>query len=184
MELYLIRHLPTKWNLEGKLQGKRDIPIDFDQIDKYNEKIEANKELLSGLKPFDYVLASSLIRTNQTAALYGFEPTMDSLLDELDFGPYEGNAKASLIKDKGDVWFNNPESIILGESVKTLQNRILLFLNKYKSCEKVLVFGHGSWIRALISMHKSGSVNLMNQFTLANNDLIHLEISSLHISRS
>jgi broad specificity phosphatase PhoE len=174
MHIYLIRHLPTKWNIEGKLQGRRNISIDESKLEDFRERIIENQNLLKEIEPFDVILASSLIRTMQTASVYGYVPSTEPLLDELDFGSYEGKAKKELIGDFHDMWYDNPENIILGEPLISLQERILLFLNKYRKYERVLVFGHGSWIRALISIEKFGSMKEMNQITLDNNELIRI----------
>ena len=53
----------------------------------------------------------------------------------------------------GIKWIENPKELVLGESINNLEERIVTFLTKYKKLTNVLVFGHGSWIRALISYH-------------------------------
>lgn len=170
MQVTLIRHLPTKWNLEHKLQGKRNLPIlpitEFLKID-----IEKNKEKLNALKPPTLILSSTLIRTQQTAEAYGYQPETERLLNELDFGPYEGNLKSQLIKDAGELWYRNPKQSILGEQIADLEIRIKMFLQKYKNEQHVLVFGHGSWIRAFISYIQTRSVDFMNQIHLFNNEM-------------
>jgi len=173
MQITLIRHLPTEWNKEQKLQGKRDIPISPITAEMC-EKIKENQKLLKKLEPFDLVLASSLKRTHQTAMLYGFSAETEGLLDELDFGPYEGQPKSKLIIQYGDIWFDNPIELVLGESIKNLEKRIVQFLAKYKRSEKILVFGHGSWIRAMVSYARSGHVNQMNKISVANNECIKI----------
>lgn len=169
MQLTLIRHLPTKWNEQGLLQGKRDIPI-MSLSDAYRKEMMENKQYLKKVGPFDIVLASTLIRTQQTAKLYGYEPEINPLLDELDFGSYEGLPKKRLITDFHKEWLEKPEELILGESMKELKNRIILFLEHYKPYHHVLLFGHGSWIRALFSYVNDGHLNNMNDITYKNNE--------------
>jgi broad specificity phosphatase PhoE len=176
MHLYLIRHLPTKWNLDGKLQGKRNIPLAEEILEQYKNKILTNKKVLKALEPIDVILASSLIRTQQTASVYGFNPKIEPLLDELDFGPYEGKSKSLLIKDHKEQWYEDPLNLVLGESIISLQERVQCFIEKYKKYNKVLVFGHGSWIRALISINSTGEIQSMNQFILENNVLTQVKI--------
>lgn len=184
MKLNLVRHLPTTWNLAGKLQGRQNIQIDERQIEVLRENISNNKKRLKCLEPFDLVLASSLVRTKQTADVYAYKPIIEPLLDELDFGSYEGQSKICLLQNYQENWYDNPEKIILGEPMLSLETRVLLFLNKYKHYENLLVFGHGSWIRALISIHKVGSINVMNKLTLENNELVQVEMSYYHFCRS
>jgi broad specificity phosphatase PhoE len=176
MQITLIRHLPTEWNKKTWLQGRKDIPISK-LNDRDKKQIEHNQVILSQLAPFDIVLASSLIRTQQTANLYGYKPEIDGLLDELDFGPFEGVPRAKLLEICGEQWMNNPSQLVLGESVVNLGNRVHLFLEKYHRVGNILVFGHGCWIRALLSNYHYGHINHMNQLTLGNNECTTLKYS-------
>jgi len=173
MQITLIRHLPTEWNKKHKLQGKRDIGI-APITEETHKAIHENKQQLTSKAPFDLVLASTLKRTHQTARLYGYSPETDSLLDELDFGPFEGQTKSELIQEYGEIWLENPIDLVLGESIKNLEQRIVQFLEKYHGVKKVLVFGHGSWIRAFISYSKVGHVNEMNKIIVDNNECIDI----------
>jgi broad specificity phosphatase PhoE len=92
MQLTLIRHLPTEWNQKTWLQGRQDIELDA-VTEEIKQGIVKNQQLLRKLSPFDIVLASTLKRTQQTAEAYGYEAETECLLDELDFGPYEGVPK-------------------------------------------------------------------------------------------
>ncbi|TKC13800.1 histidine phosphatase family protein [Robertmurraya kyonggiensis] len=170
MEITLIRHLPTEWNLQAKLQGKRDIPILSITEDDKN-KIETNLRLLEQ-KSYEFVLCSTLLRTQQTAQLYGYKALPEPLLDELDFGPFEGRSKEDLIMEYGSLWSENPRELVIGESLLNLEKRIISFLEKYKEATNILAFGHGSWIRALSSYYQYGHINQMNQVTFLNNELV------------
>jgi broad specificity phosphatase PhoE len=177
MQITLIRHLPTQWNKQRKLQGRRDIDISPITAE-FKQGIEENKCILDDLAPFDVVLASSLKRTHQTAAAYGFEVETDGLLDELDFGPFEGHPKGKLVQAYGEEWIDNPLDLVLGESLVDFENRIRLFLKKYRHYQNILVFGHGSWIRAIISYAELGHINRMNKMVLENNVCVTLEWGS------
>ncbi|SEN25465.1 probable phosphoglycerate mutase [Mesobacillus persicus] len=174
MQITLIRHLPTEWNKKTWLQGRKDIHIS-PLTSALRQGISENQQHLSQNSPFDIVLASSLIRTHQTAMLYGQRAETENLLDELDFGNFEGCPKQTLFDAHGDTWINNPKSLVLGESVANLEDRITQFLEKYKDYNRILVFGHGSWIRAISSYWKYGTINHMNQFTVENNECLSLE---------
>lgn len=173
MQLTLIRHLPTEWNKNQKLQGKRDIEISLVTEDVL-AGIEENKRLLKLLAPFDRVLASTLKRTHQTAYLYGYTCETEALLDELDFGVFEGEPKVKLLERYKDSWIEKPEELVLGESLQNFAGRIVSFLEKYKDQKNVLVFGHGSWIRAAVSLSRFGHINNMNKIMVENNECITL----------
>ncbi|WP_042463989.1 histidine phosphatase family protein [Neobacillus dielmonensis] len=175
MQLTLIRHLPTEWNKKTWLQGRRDIEIS-PLTEEYQQGIIHNQQVLRNLAPFELVLASSLKRTHQTAMAYGFQPETEGLLDELDFGPFEGMSKQTLWDQYGDQWRNNPKDLILGERVGNLERRVVLFLEKYKNHSNVLAFGHGSWIRAMLSYVEYGDINFMNQRDLGNNACVTLTL--------
>lgn len=174
MQLLLIRHLPTKWNKLGLLQGSQDIPL-LPVINEDLEKLEENKKMISTFHP-EIVVASGLKRTQQTALNYGFhKPIIEPLLNELNFGKYEGIEKKHLVEVK--EWTTDPKSLTLGEHLSDFEKRIIRFLNKYDHYTRILVFGHGAWIRALLSLNRVGSIQEMNQVAVHNNELILLTIS-------
>lgn len=178
MQFYLIRHLPTSWNEKGLLQGSKDIPINKERIHLFENQINENKRIIQESEPFDIVLSSSLVRTQKTAELYGMnDVVIDSNLDELNFGSYEGRSKEFLINSIEDNWFEDPISInSLGEKMEHFQARIMQFIEEYSSYKKLLIFGHGSWIRAFHSIVMSGDINEMNKITLTNNELMQITI--------
>lgn len=174
MQITLIRHLPTEWNKKTWLQGKRDIEL-APLTEEYLKSIHDNKKILEAKRPFDVILASTLKRTHQTASHYGYQPKTEALLDELDFGPFEGHPKEKLLEKYGERWIERPKDIVLGESLTNLEKRIILFLNKYKDSSSILIFGHGSWIRAILSYTNYGDINHMNKVAVSNNQCITLE---------
>lgn len=175
MQLTLIRHLPTEWNQKTWLQGRRDIDI-LPVTEAIRIEIEQNLQTIQRLAPFDLVLASALKRTQQTAAQYGYTPETERLLDELDFGPFEGQPKELMIQQYKELWFEQPKEILLGESVAQLEERIEAFIAKYQTMSSLLVFGHGSWIRAMISYNQYGHINNMNKVTVGNNHCLTLMV--------
>jgi len=172
MTLVAVRHLPTSWNRAGVIQGRNDIPITPPDAEQ-RRHIRLMREKLDQLGPFEIVLCSRLQRTRQTALAYGYaQPAEEALLDEFHFGPYEGTPKAGLEADLGDAWFHRPETLKLGESIPELEARIRHFLAAYSQYDRVLLFGHGCWLRALKAIHDSGQVRLMNQMAIENNQFL------------
>lgn len=184
MQITLIRHLPTEWNKQQRLQGQRDIEISPPSKACLKEILE-NKKNLEKQGPYDYILSSTLKRTKQTAALYGYKPKPEPLLDEFDFGPFEGKEKELLLKVHGDKWMESPSELTFGEGMVHLHQRILIFLNKYKSAANLLLFSHGTWTRALISFHQNGHIDNMNKLVVQNNQCITLSFAEKeHKNRS
>lgn len=168
MIVTLIRHLPTKWNLDGKLQGKKDIPI-LPITPVIDREIEQNLQHIRSLSTPELVLASTLQRTQQTAKAYGYVAKVEPLLDELDFGSFEGRLKQELIEACGNQWFVNPKQSLLSTQIIHLEKQIHSFLEKYSIEQHLLVFGHGSWIRAFVSILETGNIHSMNKRQLKNN---------------
>ena len=176
MNLYLIRHLPTPWNQKGLLQGSKNISI-IATNPEIEDQILKNKELLREIR-FDEILVSELKRTHETAKLYGFDSCkVDALVNELDFGKYEGIEKTIMLKELGEAWFNDVRSIKLGETLLEFEARILLFLEKYKNKENVLLFAHGAVIRAILELSKEKNIDRMNMLHVENNSLTKVEIN-------
>ncbi len=174
MYITLIRHLPTEWNKKQQLQGRQDIDISIPAEEMIKE-IQSNQKLLEKIAPFDLVLASTLKRTRQTANVYGYELESEALLDELDFGPFEGGSGDKLAEVLGNKWIESPKEIELGEKLENFEKRITAFLDKYRTYSNILVFGHGSWIRGIVSYNRFGDINRMNKITVLNNACITLQ---------
>jgi broad specificity phosphatase PhoE len=82
--LLLLRHAPTDWNAERRIQGHADIPLS-----------EAGREAAAQWRLPDWtagwdVLTSPLARAVETARLLGCDPVPEPALTELDWGQWEG----------------------------------------------------------------------------------------------
>jgi broad specificity phosphatase PhoE len=85
--LALIRHMPTAWNAEGRLQGRRDTPLDPGAIPAWRLPVE-----LAGFR----FLASPLARALATAERLDVAPQTDPRLTEMSWGEWEGHTLADL----------------------------------------------------------------------------------------
>lgn len=142
--LCLIRHGETDWNVEGRLQGQRDIPINA------NGRVQAHRNggalaavlARAGLRPADLDwVASPLSRARETMeilrAAMGLDPAgyrLDPRLVEISFGEWEGSTLQELkLRDaaghaarKADKWGFVPPG---GESYEMLSQRIAPWLS-------------------------------------------------------
>lgn len=176
MLLVCVRHLPTEWNDKGLLQGQRDIPL-IEPDEAALSQVRRNRGVLERLGPFDRVWTSTLQRARRTAELHGFQQfTADAVLDELNFGCWEGRHRDELEAVHGEEWRNDPRGLVLGESLSDLEARIRRFLDMRAGERKSLVFGHGSWMRALRSILEVGDVRAMNRRWIANNEILRFEL--------
>ena len=91
MLVYLLRHGKTAWNLEGRYQGRSDIPL-----------CEAGRGALkpAGFVP-ERVYVSPMKRAAETAQLLfpGVQPIVVPGMEEMDFGAFEGKSFRDLADD-------------------------------------------------------------------------------------
>src|SRR5665647_2476119 len=91
-DIYLIRHGQTQWNVEGRLQGHTDIPLN-EEGEKRALKL---KEKLEGIK-FSAFFSSDLSRANKTAEIVTGLQKMEIVktpdLRERSMGKWEGRLR-------------------------------------------------------------------------------------------
>ena len=80
--LILLRHGRTKANAGGLLQGRID--LELDDLGEMQAQAAA-----AAIGPVDRVIASPLVRAQQTAAAFGQSVETDDRFIELDYGDWE-----------------------------------------------------------------------------------------------
>lgn len=89
LPFYVLRHGQTDWNLQARLQGSTDIPLN----DMGREQARHAAEVLNG-HGITKIISSPLSRALETARLVGnrlaLEPVLDGRLIERNFGLFEG----------------------------------------------------------------------------------------------
>ncbi len=162
---YFMRHGETDWNVEGRLQGQHDIPLNavgYGQAAACGEILRGVLER-DGRDPrtFDYV-ASPLLRARKTMELVraGLDLDQadyrtDARLAELSFGGWEGLTFAELKRNACDVqalatrehdkWGFRPPG---GESYADLLVRVREW-HATVACDTIVV-AHGGVARTLI----------------------------------
>jgi broad specificity phosphatase PhoE len=137
--IYVVRHGQTDWNLEGRFQGRIDIPLN----EKGKSQAKKTKEKLEGIK-FDKVFSSPLKRALETAKIITDEPIdIDDRIIERCNGQLEGKLKTEC---ENMVDFTDENEVKLGiESLPDFRGRITSFFDEL--CEKyvgkdVLVVTH------------------------------------------
>ena len=138
MNLYIVRHGQTDYNVNGRFAGRLDVPLNDVGI---NEAYEV-KNKLSGIK-FDKVYSSPLSRALMTAEIITDDDIIiDDRIIERSNGELEGKLKSE-IDELPD--FNDPnEKRFNIESITDFRNRIRNFLDDITSLddENVLVVTH------------------------------------------
>ncbi len=155
---YIVRHGQTDWNIEKKLQGHTDVPL--------NETGEIQaKELSSKLETikFDLAFSSDLLRAKRTAQVIALEQKLavqtTEVLRERMFGKFEGqpySARDSYYVFLGELTHEQRihhkiEPDI--ESDNELVTRLITFLREtavVSPGKTILVVTHGGPIHVLL----------------------------------
>jgi probable phosphoglycerate mutase len=160
--IYFIRHGETDWNLEGRLQGQKDIPLNDMGRVQAEEAGRRLKALVPHYEDLAYV-ASPMTRTRETMeilrATLGLHPEtykLDDRLVELTFGVWEGLTWKEVRKAEPqlaslreqDKWNYAPPGG--GESYAMLVNRLRPFLDDLT--RDTVVVAHGGVARAFLAI--------------------------------
>jgi 2,3-bisphosphoglycerate-dependent phosphoglycerate mutase len=151
--LALIRHGPTAWTNEKRLQGHTNVPLSAE-----GREMVSRWRLPPALLAYDWV-SSPLSRATETARLLGAPAlTIEPCLKEMSYGAWEGRRLADLRAELGDRMAENeargldfrPDG---GESPRELQERLSPWLVAVaRDRRPVLAVTHHGVIRALLSL--------------------------------
>jgi probable phosphoglycerate mutase len=127
LRIALIRHGPTDWNAQRRVQGRIDLPLSADGEAKMARLLPPVG--FETARPF----ASPQLRARQTAALLGLEnPTLDARLIEQNWGEWEGLTREEMLaRDGKDAFTRAGRGLHFrppgGESTGELQARVASF---------------------------------------------------------
>lgn len=155
MKIYLARHGQTDWNLNNKIQGRSDVPLNKTGVEQARELGRS----LIGVK-FEHIFCSPLRRARETAevalevagmAAEKERIVFDPELVERNYGEYEGEPGESF--DFRKYWDFGLDSSEAGvESIKTMFERGRRVAEKIRALPAettVLVVAHGGFLKAL-----------------------------------
>ena len=150
--LTLIRHAPTSWNEQGRIQGLTDIPLSD------SGQSSAKAWILPDDIRQAYWFSSPLQRTRQTASILDIHAKIDERLIEMGWGAWEGKSLQDLRDIHGEAMKQN-ESRGLdfcppdGESPRIVQERIMPWLECVGGLDyPVAAMTHRGVIRAVTAL--------------------------------
>ncbi|MDN5304590.1 MAG: hypothetical protein PWP46_1476 [Fusobacteriaceae bacterium] len=160
MNIYIIRHGETEWNIIKKWQGHKD--SNLTELGKLQAK-----KLAERLKNIDFnkIYSSPLGRAHDTAKIIKGNKEvnieLDDRLKEINMGVLEGLDREIGLEEYGDnieKFWNYPHlynhNEINGESLESLNNRTKDFLEEilknHKKDEHIAVVAHGVTIKSLL----------------------------------
>lgn len=166
MDIYVIRHGQTPWNVEKRLQGRSD--TDLNEVGR-EAAIRTGKAFRE--VPFDLVFTSPLKRAKETAVLFLGERKVpvieDARIQEISFGAYEGltcgKDNYSIPDPEFNSFFEHPERYQTppgGESLEELGARTKAFMEDIMhrpelQDKTVLVSSHGCATRGILNSIRS-----------------------------
>jgi broad specificity phosphatase PhoE len=143
MELYVIRHGQTDWNVQYKVMGRKDIPLNkIGKQEAFQAKLEADKI------DYDLVIYSPLLRAKETAEIINKEKNIkmipEDFLLEREFGEYEGFKKSEF--DFEGFWdYEKNIKYERAENIRDFFERIYKGLDNIKeryNAKQILVVCH------------------------------------------
>jgi alpha-ribazole phosphatase/probable phosphoglycerate mutase len=159
MKIYLIRHGQTDWNIEGRIQGTLDIPL--------NETGRRQAELLAkGMdsRPVSRIFSSTLTRAMETAERISSRQEVEicpmTQLIEAEFGKWEGMTWDEIMETypkEYRLWTLNPDEVSPpgGETQDQVISRCIWAVREILRItggrEDIAIVSHGCTIAYLIS---------------------------------
>lgn len=159
--IIFLRHGETDWNVSGRLQGQRDIPLNDHGRSQARRNGERIRQTVPDIAGFDFV-ASPLGRARETMEIarsaMGLEPgayRLDDRLRELTFGAWEGFTTEELRLQEPEAiaerearkWEFVPPG---GESYQMLTGRVSAWLASLG--RPVMAVSHGGVGRVLYQL--------------------------------
>ena len=186
--IILVRHGQTKWNVEGRYQGR----LNSDLTEKGKEQAKENAlklaKVLDNKEPFKF-FSSPLGRAKESAYIIcdtlGIDKSkviFDERISEFDYGIFEGKTKDECKKEYAQVLADREANkwsytIENGESYILVTKRLKLWLESISNEKLVVMVAHEMVNRALRGIYcnlDSSSMLLLRQ---ANDVVIKLENS-------
>jgi len=183
-DIYIARHGETKYNREGKMQG-RGIDVPLNETGRLQAR--AISEELKDVS-IDHIFSSSLMRSMETAEIIAWTLRMKyhsyPELDEMNFGKFEGRASKEIEKELEEVhrtWKNGNTDYAIdggGESPGMVLERVMTrtndILNRHAG-STILIILHGRLIRILLSNWLGYPLSEMHRIEHSNGALYYLK---------
>jgi broad specificity phosphatase PhoE len=145
--LALLRHADTAWSIEGRIQGRADVPL----IPGLSRKLP---EACRGMR----IVTSPLARCVQTAALLGVpDAAREPRIVEMDWGAWQGRMLVELRKAFGQSMLENEARGLDfrppdGESPRLVMQRVKPWLQEVAAAGvPTLAVTHRGVIRAILA---------------------------------
>ena len=143
--IYLVRHGQTDWNLENRIMGHLDMPLN----DTGRNEARICAKQLTTIK-LDKIISSDLSRAQETAGIINetlsLPITFDSRLRETNCGDLQGLLSKEIPEE---TWytFNREPHKFHAESLEDVYNRVKSFFDELDATKNTLVVTHAGVVR-------------------------------------
>lgn len=173
MVLYLVRHGRTDANAKGLLQGRLDPPLD----PTGRRQAAAIAEMIGAV---DEVIASPLVRAQQTAEHFGMPITTDERWIEIAYGEFEGVPTGEVPPEVWQSWRTNSMFATKGgESFGALDARVRSACDELADRirgRNIVVVSHVSPIKAAVGWALNSSMDIMFHCHLSQASLCRVDM--------
>ncbi len=185
MHLTLLRHGETDWNLEGRTQGRIDVPLNARGIEQANKLARR----LAAEEKVDWLYTSPLVRARATADIIGNQvglaPVPELRLVERCAGSIEGLTLDEFEQSYPEVyqaWRNDKERLVLpgAETRDEFQQRVSSFLNQMRARHKgarVALVTHGGTLGMLVATLIGWELHRRFPFHFDNASITRIDLS-------
>ena len=182
LRIYLARHGQTDWNVERRLQGSTDTPLNATG----RQQAAQLAETLRGIR-LDAVYSSTLSRSRETAEIAHGSVPLTSLagLAERRMGKFEGrrvDASDPATAAEYERRSVDPDDALDGgESLNQFFERVRTTINAIKgqhNAGSILIVGHGGTNRMILRALLALTAERANAIEQANDELYLIEIDA------
>jgi probable phosphoglycerate mutase len=181
--IHLVRHGETDWNVERRLQGWTDIPLNATGI----RQARAAALALAG-RPIGAVISSDLSRARETAELIAAEAGVavvtDPALRERNYGVAEGQLNSALEVEfdggLGERWADPDFSFEGGETRREVYLRLGTFLTELLASpppQETVLVSHGGALHVARGFLEGFPVERLPGWRFENGEIVTLEVS-------
>lgn len=153
MLIAFVRHASTSWNLDGRMQGRRDILLaPAGRAEALRWRLAFDPDA-----PIEWI-SSPLARAVETATLLGGRaPRTEPALIEMDWGAWEGRGLDELRACYGDAFIANERRGLDfrppgGESPRDVVARLRRWLAALDARTPIVAVTHNGVLRALLAI--------------------------------
>lgn len=177
---YIVRHGETDWNVQKKLQGQTDIPLNDMGINQAKELAKEIKHI-----HFDEIISSDLLRARKTAEIIALERDLEvkttQILRERMYGKMEGmtrNEMHELYKNWKELTEKEKwgHKIVNEETLEEASIRFITYLRETaiaNPSKNILIVCHGGLMRPFLVKLGYGDFETIGGFD--NCGYIHVE---------